>query len=87
MLSAVAPRMSPEAPLAGAGGASAVGGEMGDAAAAAAAAAAAVTSSPAPNYQCRCVLKGHTDALSSVKFSPDGRWLASACKREMPLGW
>lgn len=32
------------------------------------------------NYKPRLVLKGHKRAVSAVKFSPDGRLIASACE-------
>ncbi|KAI0890603.1 WD40 repeat-like protein [Annulohypoxylon maeteangense] len=31
-----------------------------------------------PNYVARMVLKGHTNGISQVRISPDGRWIASS---------
>jgi COMPASS component SWD3 len=33
-----------------------------------------------PNFQHSFTLFGHEKSVSSLRFSPDGQWLASACK-------
>ena len=35
---------------------------------------------PWRDYTCRRVLKGHTRGVAAVKFSPDGKWVASCCE-------
>lgn len=37
----------------------------------------------APKHVAAHVLEGHTKGVTSIKFSPDGLWLASACTNRL----
>eukprot|EP01050_Picozoa_sp_SAG11_P003059 SAG11_NODE_165_length_13834_cov_72.998544_6_plen_93_part_00 len=38
-----------------------------------------------PKFVLKITCEGHTKSISSVKFSPDGKWLATACEWKLPL--